>query len=84
MGLCRFLPVGFELNGRVARRGLLPLVKSSTARPLKRLRRHRFGTRLVGPIVQNGLEGKLQFDWNSDGLDCAIVIPLDHAAKTLS
>ena len=52
--------------------------------PVKAPRHHGFGTRLVGPIVQNGLEGKLQFDWNSDGLDCEIVIPLDHAAKTLS
>jgi len=46
--------------------------------------RQGFGTRLVAPIVQNGLGGKLRFDWNPDGLDCEIVIPLDHAAKTLS
>jgi two-component sensor histidine kinase len=46
--------------------------------------RQGFGTRLVGPIVQNGLGGKLRFDWNTDGLDCEIVIPLDRAAKTPS
>src|SRR5262245_2852222 len=52
--------------------------------PVKQPKRQGFGTRLVGPIVQTGLEGKLHFDWNPDGLDCEIVIPLDRAAKTLS
>jgi PAS domain-containing protein len=52
--------------------------------PVKAPSSQGFGTRLVGPIVQNGLGGKLRFDWNPDGLACEIVIPLDRGAKTLS
>jgi len=52
--------------------------------PVKRPRHQGFGTRLVGPIVQTGLKGKLRFDWNRDGLACEIVIPFDHNASTLS
>jgi PAS domain S-box-containing protein len=43
-----------------------------------------FGTRLVGPLVQAGLGGKLRYDWNPGGLACEIIIPLAHVAGTLS
>ena len=35
--------------------------------PVKPPSHQGFGTRLVGPLVQNGLEGKLRLDWNPDG-----------------
>lgn len=37
-----------------------------------------FGTRLVGPLIQTGLAGKVRYDWNPDGLACEIIIPLAH------
>jgi len=40
-----------------------------------------FGTRLIGPIVQMGLQGQLRYDWNPDGLACEIVIPPTHLAN---
>ena len=51
--------------------------------PVKPPSRQGFGTRVVGQIVAE-LEGKLQFDWNPDGLACEIIIPLDHPTGTLS
>jgi len=45
--------------------------------PVKPPSRQGFGTRVVGRVVHD-LEGKLQFDWNPDGLACEIIIPLDH------
>jgi len=41
-----------------------------------------FGTRLIGPIVEMGLQGKLRYDWNPDGLACEIVIPPGHVVGT--
>jgi two-component sensor histidine kinase len=51
--------------------------------PVKPPSREGFGTRVVGRVVHD-LEGKLQFDWNPDGLACEIIIPLDRLAGTLS
>jgi PAS domain S-box-containing protein len=45
--------------------------------------RQGFGTRVVGRVVHE-LDGKLEFDWNPDGLACEINIPLDHLSGTLS
>ena len=39
-----------------------------------------FGTRVVDRVVQAELAGKLQFDWNPDGLACEIIIPHDRRA----
>jgi PAS domain S-box-containing protein len=39
-----------------------------------------FGTRLVGPLVEGELGGKLRYDWNPAGLTCEIIIPLPPAA----
>jgi two-component sensor histidine kinase len=44
--------------------------------PVKPPSHQGFGTRLVGPLVENGLEGKLRYDWKPDGFACEIVIPL--------
>jgi PAS domain S-box-containing protein len=46
--------------------------------PVKPPSRQGFGTRSLGPLVQNGLEGKLRLDWNPDGVACEMVIPLAH------
>jgi PAS domain S-box-containing protein len=46
--------------------------------PVKPPSHQGFGTRLIGPIVQMGLQGKLRYDWNPDGLACEIVIPPAH------
>ena len=51
--------------------------------PVKPPSRQGFGTRVVGRVVTE-LEGKLQFDWNSDGLACEIIIPLEQLTGTLS
>jgi two-component sensor histidine kinase len=51
--------------------------------PVKPPCRQGFGTRVVGRVVHE-LDGKLQFDWNSVGLACRIIIPLDHLAGTPS
>lgn len=50
--------------------------------PVKPPRHQGFGTRLVGPLVETGLEGKLRYDWNADGVACEIIIPLAHVAGT--
>jgi two-component sensor histidine kinase len=52
--------------------------------PVKAPSHQGFGTRLVGPLVENGLEGNLRYDWKPDGFACEIVIPLAHVAGTLS
>ena len=44
--------------------------------------RQGFGTRVVGPIIQTELQGKLRFDWNPGGLVCEIVIPVNQLAGT--
>jgi two-component sensor histidine kinase len=41
--------------------------------PVKPPCREGFGTRVIGRVVHD-LEGKLQFDWNPDGLACEIII----------
>jgi len=51
--------------------------------PVKPPGRQGFGTKVVDRVVTE-LEGKLQFDWNSDGLACEIIIPLDHLAGSPS
>jgi two-component sensor histidine kinase len=52
--------------------------------PVKPPTHQGFGTRLVGPLVETGLEGKLRYDWKPDGFACEIIIPLAHVAATLS
>jgi PAS domain S-box-containing protein len=52
--------------------------------PVKPPSHQGFGTRLVGPLVQTGLEGKLRYDWNPDGFACEIVIPVAHIEGSLS
>jgi two-component sensor histidine kinase len=52
--------------------------------PVKPPSHQGFGTRLVGPLVETTLEGKLRYDWNPDGFACEIVIPLAHVAGILS
>jgi two-component sensor histidine kinase len=47
--------------------------------PVKPPSRQGFGTRAVGRVVHE-LNGKLQFDWNSEGLVCEIIIPIDQLA----
>ncbi len=42
-----------------------------------------FGTRLVGPLVQTGLGGKIRYDWYPSGLACEIIIPPVHVAGIL-
>src|SRR5262249_8275982 len=37
------------------------------------------GTRLLGPVIQASLGGKYQLNWNFNGLQCEIVVPLDRA-----
>ena len=44
--------------------------------PVKTPTHQGFGTRVSGPVIQTGLEGRLRFDWNPDGLCCEIAIPL--------
>jgi PAS domain S-box-containing protein len=39
--------------------------------------RRGFGTRVVSRVVHE-LNGKLQFDWKSEGLVCEIIIPIDQ------
>jgi two-component sensor histidine kinase len=39
-----------------------------------------FGTRLIGPLVETGLGGKLLCDWSPAGLTCEIIIPRPPAA----
>jgi PAS domain S-box-containing protein len=51
--------------------------------PVKPPSHQGFGTRLIGPIVEVGLQGKLRYDWNPDGLGCEIVIPPAHVAGTV-
>jgi hypothetical protein len=43
--------------------------------------RQGFGTGVVGRVAHE-LQGKLQFDWNPDGLACERIIPLDHRADS--
>ena len=50
--------------------------------PVKPPSHQGFGTRLIGPLVKGGLEGKLRLDWNPDGFACEIVIPLAHVVVT--
>jgi two-component sensor histidine kinase len=47
--------------------------------PVKPPSHQGFGTRVVGRVVHE-LNGKLQFDWNSEGLACEIIIPIDQLA----
>jgi PAS domain S-box-containing protein len=47
--------------------------------PVEPPSRQGFGTRVVSRVVHE-LNGKLQFDWNSEGLACEIVIPIDQLA----
>jgi two-component sensor histidine kinase len=48
--------------------------------PVKPPSHQGFGTRVVGRVV-NELNGKLQFNWNSEGLACEIIIPIDQLAN---
>ena len=48
--------------------------------PVKPPSHQGFGTRLVGPLIQNELEGKLRYDWNPDGFGCEMVVPVAHVA----
>jgi two-component sensor histidine kinase len=47
--------------------------------PVEPPSRQGFGTRVVGRVV-NDLNGKLQLDWNSEGVACEIIVPIDQLA----
>jgi PAS domain S-box-containing protein len=42
--------------------------------------RQGFGTRVVGSVIKTELAGEIRFDWNPEGLNCEITIPLDRLA----
>ena len=48
--------------------------------PVKPPSHQGFGTRLVGRLVETGLEGKLRYDWNPNGFACEMIIPVAHVA----
>lgn len=50
--------------------------------PVKAPSRQGFGTRLLGPVVQTELGGKLRLDWNPDGFACEMAIPITHVTHS--
>jgi two-component sensor histidine kinase len=48
--------------------------------PVRPPQRQGFGTRVINRVIQNGLEGELRFDWNSEGAACELIVPVDQLA----